>query len=229
MTDSDYTHYVGIIDRTGSMQKIRADTEGGFNQFVEDQKKLPGRATLSLYQFDSWHAASDGIGRGSGQYVTQVETVASFLPLGDVRPYKLNPRGNTPLLDAVGAVVTETGEKLAAMPEDKRPGQVIVIIATDGGENCSHEWTKDTVKALTTQQQEDYGWKFTYIGANQDAFAEAGGMGIPMAASMGYAASPGGTRNAWGRMSANVSRSRAGGQSVGIAYSDEDRAAAEEK
>lgn len=224
MTDPDYTHYVGIIDRTGSMHTIRADTEGGFNQFVQDQKKLPGRATLSLYQFDSYPAEGSG-----GQYVTQVETVADFLPLADVRRYKLSPRGNTPLLDAVGAVVTETGAKLAAMAEDKRPGQVIVIIATDGGENCSHEWTKDTVKALTTQQQEDYGWKFTYIGANQDAFAEAGGIGIPMAASMGYTASPAGTRNAWGRMSDNVSRSRAGGQSVGIAYSDDDRAAAEEK
>jgi hypothetical protein len=229
MTDSDYTHYVGLIDRTGSMQKIRADTEGGFNQFVEDQRKVPGRATLSLYQFDSWHAERDGLGRGGGLFTTQVETVADFLPLADVRRYKLVPRGNTPLLDAVGVVLTETGEKLAAMPEDKRPGQVIVIIATDGGENCSREWSKATVKALITQQQEDYGWKFTYIGANQDAFAEAGGMGIPMAASMDYAASPGGTRNAWGKMSANVSRSRAGGQSVGIAYSDEDRAAAKEE
>jgi uncharacterized protein YegL len=230
MTDPAYTHYVVLIDRTGSMQKIKDDTEGGVNAFIEDQRKVEGKATLSLYQFDSWHDIKDVSKRNMSQFSVHIETVADFLLLDQVKPYHLVPRGNTPLHDAVGMVVTETGEKLARLPEDKRPGQVIMVIATDGGENDSREWTKGQVKSLITQQTEKYGWKFTYIGANQDAFREGGGMGIPAAAVMDYAASSAGTRNAWNSMSANVAQTRqAGPGGQGVSYGSADRAAAKEE
>lgn len=82
------------------------------------------------------------------------------------------------------------GEKLAAMPEDQRPGTVILLIATDGPENSSREYTKDQVTAMLAEQQEKYGWVVVYNGAGQDAFAEAGGLGIAAAAVMDFDATP---------------------------------------
>ncbi len=52
MHDS-YTHITVILDRTGSMQSIRDDVIGGFNAFLQEQQALPGKATLTLVQFDS--------------------------------------------------------------------------------------------------------------------------------------------------------------------------------
>jgi uncharacterized protein YegL len=196
-----------IVDRSGSMVPIAKETQNGIRLFVSEQREIPGRATLSLYQFDHDH-----------------DTVHDFTPLRDVAPYTLVPRGNTALLDACGFAITTVGEKLAAMSEAERPGKVIVVIATDGQENFSREYTLAQVRDMITRQRELYGWEFAYIGANQDAFAEAGAMGIPKMSSMDYAHTNSGTKNAWMANSAAATR-YAGGQSVDIAYTEEERAA----
>lgn len=207
MTDQDYRHYVLIIDRSGSMVTIAKETQNGVRLFVSEQRDIPGRATLSLYQFDHEH-----------------NTVHDFVPLRDVAPYTLTPRGNTALLDACGFAITEVGERLAAMSEAERPGKVIVVIATDGQENFSREYKLPQIRDMITRQREEYKWEFAYIGANQDAFAEAGAMGIAKMSSMDYDATAAGTRSAWHANSAAATR-YAGGQSANVDYTDEERAA----
>lgn len=232
MTDSNYTHYVLLVDRTGSMESIAKETETGIAEYVREQAKLEGRATLTLYEFDSWHGdlAQGRHQQWDGSQHLMVNTVCDFAPIGEVPAYHLVPRGMTPLLDAVGMTVTETGERLAARPEAERPGLVIFVIVTDGGENASREWTRERVRNLISQQERDYGWRFTYLGANQDAFTEAGAMGIPVAATVNYAASHAGTQNAWGagaKWSARTRQAGPGGQSV--SYTQAERDSAEEK
>jgi hypothetical protein len=97
------------------MEPVRHDTEGGVKAFIKEQREVPGRTTLSLYQFDTEH-----------------DEVTSFSDVRDGLKWKLVPRGGTALLDAVGFAVTKTGERLATLSEDARPGEVIVLIATDG-------------------------------------------------------------------------------------------------
>lgn len=207
MTNQDYRHYVLIIDRSGSMVPIAKETQNGVRLFVSEQREIPGRATLSLYQFDHEH-----------------DTVHDFVPLRDVAPYTLVPRGNTALLDACGFAITKVGEKLAAMSEGERPGKVIVVIATDGQENFSREYKLGQIRDMITRQREQYGWEFAYVGANQDSFAEAGRMGIPQMATMDYAATTTGTNSAWLANSGSAGR-YASGQSVHLSYTDEERAA----
>jgi hypothetical protein len=182
MTDHDYVHYIMIVDRSGSMQSIRDDTEGGLRAFVDRQLKgVNGdKRTVSFYQFDNIH-----------------DTVYDFDLLEKVKNYTLVPRNSTALLDACGFAITEVGEKLAAMTEDRRPGYVMVVIATDGMENSSHEYTRKQIREMIEHQQERYNWKFTYIGANQDSFTEARGMGIPLAATLNYYPSSTGTSSSW--------------------------------
>jgi hypothetical protein len=210
MTDSNYTHYVLVIDRSGSMHSIRADAQGGINQFIKDQIALPGRATLSLYDFN-W----------------DVRTVFNFRKLSpeDNWTYRLGPSGGTALLDAVGFAVTEVGEKLDALPEAERPGKVVVLITTDGEENSSREYTLAQVKKLVTRQQDKYGWQFSYIGANVDAFANGASLGIGQDQSLSYAATPRGTKMSMAAASAATSRYVAGGASC-LEYTSTEREAA---
>lgn len=208
MTDLGYRHYLLIVDRSGTMYAIRDEAQDGIRFFVREQAALPGRATLTLCQFDN-----------------KFEVVYDFAPLAAAADYQLVPRNMTALLDACGASVTNVGERLAALPEHERPGKVIVLITTDGKENVSSKYTLAQVKDLFTRQQRDYGWQFSYVGANVDAFAEAGGMGMVSSATLDYAATPAGTRNAYAAASAASAR-YARGQSTGISYTDEERAAA---
>jgi hypothetical protein len=166
----DLTDITVVMDRSGSMEACRTDAEGGLNQFVEDQKRQGGEALFTLVQFDH-----------------EYEFVHKGVPVRDVPRLTLVPRGSTALLDALGRAIVETGERLTAMPEADRPGLVVFVILTDGGENASREYTRAKVKEMVEHQQNAYKWKFTYLGANQDAFAEAGSIGIPMArSSTGY-------------------------------------------
>jgi uncharacterized protein YegL len=210
MTNPKRRHIIFVIDRSGSIRKILSDMQGGYDQFIADQMVTDQEqgltTTASLYQFD------DGC-----------DEVHSFVPLAGALEYKIVPRGNTALHDAMGKAIVTEGEKLAALPEDERPGTVIVLSATDGLENMSHEYTKAQVAEMTAEQQEKYGWVFIYNGANQDAFAEAGGMGIAVAAVMDFDATPAGTQSSWDAASKMSSR---GAESGVYAYTDEERAAA---
>lgn len=167
---SDLTDITLVVDRSGSMQEIRDDAEGGVNAFIAAQAQAPGDAFLTLVQFD-----------------TEYEFVHQGTPIRDVGPYTLYPRGSTALLDAVGRAINETGERLAKMPEAARPALVIFVVMTDGHENSSHEFTKAKIKEMIEHQQSVYSWHFTFLGANQDAFAEAGGMGIQAAGVANFA------------------------------------------
>ena len=207
MTDSEYVHYIMIVDRSGSMRPIRKDSEGGIRAFID--KQLEGvdgsKRTVSFYQFDTEH-----------------DQLYDFDPLEKAKNYELNPRGGTALLDACGFAISQVGGKLAAMPEDKRPGYVMVVIVTDGGENSSTEYTRAQVKDMIEHQQSKYNWKFTYIGANQDAFAEAGSIGIISPSVLSWLGTGRSMNSAYAAAGAAVSMGTVSTNSV-ITYTTEQR------
>ena len=103
-------------------------------------------------------------------------------PIAEVPPLALEPRGATALLDAIGKTIHETGRRLAALPEAERPERVLFVVISDGQENASTEFSSERILAMTTHQASAYKWEFVYLGANQDAIAEAAKMGIRNAA-----------------------------------------------
>lgn len=203
MTDPTYTHLSFLLDSSGSMHAIAADVEGGFAAFIEEHRHQPGRCTVTLSDFSD-----------PGDY----RTIYTAWDIADVPPLKVEPRGMTALLDAIGRVIHETGQQLAALPEEQRPGLVIVGIMTDGLENSSREWSRAAVKALIERQEKEYSWVFSYLGANQDAVEEGARMGMRADASLTYA--PGNAAAAMGAYAASLTRLRRGvarGQDVGSA------------
>lgn len=198
---------VVILDRSGSMSSIKTDMEGGFNAFVAKQQQLPGECRLTLVQFDS----------------QGIDTIHKSLPIAQVPPLVLEPRGNTPLLDAVGHTVSHTEKRLHGTADRIDPKRVMVLIITDGQENASHEFTREVVKKLVERVTKEHQWSFVYLGADVDAFAEAQGLGIGTVSTSSYAKTATGARNAFAMTSNKLAGLRATGQSV--TFSNADRTA----
>jgi len=190
LTRSDLTHLYFLLDRSGSMQSIKSDIEGGFAAFVDEQRKGAGECRATLAQFDDVY-----------------EVVYADRDIADVPPLDLQPRNMTALHDAMGRLITDAGQQLAQLPEAQRPGTVIVAIMTDGLENASKEWTGASIKALVEQQTNAYNWTFMYMGADQDAVEVGASLGIARDHAVTY--SRGKSREVIGAAAAKVSKLRA--------------------
>ena len=172
--NKNYTEIAFILDRSGSMESCREAAMNGFNLFLHKQQQTEGLAKLTLVLFDD-------------EYLVPINA----LPVAEVIALNHDtylPRGSTALLDAIGRTIDDLGARLAAMPEQDRPGQVIVAILTDGLENSSQTYTWQQIARAIKQQTEQYRWTFLFLGANQDAIATAAQMNIAAANAATYVA-----------------------------------------
>jgi hypothetical protein len=197
MVDSNLTEIVAILDRSGSMHSLKSDTIGGFNNFIAEQKKTAGKAILTRVQFDNQYQVDF-----EGKDINEVE---------DLNDKTYVPRGSTALLDAVGRTINVVGARLSSLPEEKRPGQVIFLIITDGHENASREFSASKVKEMVKHQSDVYKWSFVFLGGGDiDSQKEQGAsIGISSNNVYGYSATSVGTRALYNNISKGVSRRRA--------------------
>lgn len=183
-----------IIDKSGSMQAIKEDAIGGFNSFLSQQKNIDREANVTFVLFDDRYQLVH-----DGKDIREVE---------ELNGTTYQPSGTTALLDAVGRTVDRVGERLDSIEDDEKTENVIVFILTDGKENASSDYTRDQVKEMIEHQQTKYDWEFIYGGANQDAFAEAGSIGIKVKNSFNFDATGEGTREAYAESSDMVANYR---------------------
>lgn len=192
---ADATMISVLIDASGSMQSVAKETIDGFNQFVEDQKKEPGKAFLTLTLFDT---------------TVSVEYVAT--PLDQVSPLTAKtyvPRGGTALWDAQGITIEATANYLDSLSAQERPAKVIFLTMTDGGENSSVDYRDPAdLKKIIDAKQEADGWLFVYTGANQDSYLVAAKMGYAASNTANYAGTGVGTMDSFQRLSSNTSSTR---------------------
>jgi hypothetical protein len=168
MSKSPFYAYI-LLDRSGSMENCRDTTIDAFNEYVMGFRRSDSvDARLTLTTFDS-----EGI-----DIVEHLKGAAQFPELSR-NTYV--PRAMTPLLDAIGKAVSDI-DKVELRPDEK----VGLVIITDGQENSSHEYKKDTIKALLEGRQKDKNWLITFLGAEIDAFADAGAIGISADQSLVY-------------------------------------------
>ena len=177
MANNELTEIVCVIDRSGSMADIKKDAIGGFNTFLAEQKKIPLPAYLTLTLFNHGYEIIHG---GRNLQEVQPLTEQSYVPAG-----------TTALLDAVGRTIDDVGKRLASMSEDQRPGKILFVILTDGLENASKDYKKDKIGEMIKHQQEKYGWRFEFLAANMDAFAEASALSIPTSNAINFQARDG--------------------------------------
>ena len=158
------TEMVFILDKSGSMAGLEADTIGGFNSMIEKQKKEEGEALVSTVLFSD-----------SSRVIHDRADLQKIEPMTDKQYYV---GGCTALIDAIGGAIHHIGNVHKYARDEDRPEHTIFIITTDGMENASHFYTSDEVKAMVKRQKEKYGWEFLFLGANIDAVETAARYGI---------------------------------------------------
>jgi hypothetical protein len=179
-----------VLDRSGSMDSIKKQTIDGFNEFVDTQRDNGAYTRITLVQFDHEY-----------QMVYEAKKIGKVEPLND---HLYVPRGMTALLDAVGHTVKLTKKRFDHLKKGA-PDKTIFVIITDGYENSSVKYTKEKVFKKVRKMEKDYGWEFVYLGANQDAIAEARQYGIAEKRAMTFAGDEEGVKNMFGAVSFNVS------------------------
>lgn len=155
-----------LLDKSGSMQNVKNDAVGGFNAFLEDQKKYPSPANLTLAWFDDTFEISF---EGNIQDAKEI----SHWPSG----------GMTALYDGIGKVFQHVSERFTK----ESPEKVIFAILTDGEENNSKEYSKQNVADLIKEHQDKYGWEVIFLAADQDAWAVSSQLNIKSANTIAYA------------------------------------------
>ena len=160
----DMVEVVFIMDRSGSMAGLEADTIGGFNAMLEKQKKESDNIIWSTLLFD---------------HITEV--VHDRVPVDKVKELDEDTyyvRGCTALLDAIGGAIHHIGNVHKYARKEDVPTKTLFVITTDGMENASASYTYKKVKHMIKRQQDKYGWEFIFLGANMDAVEVAGRIGI---------------------------------------------------
>ena len=198
--NKNLTELVYILDMSGSMGPLAADTIGGYNSLLNEQKRLEQenpalRANVTTVLFDD-------------RYIL-LHDRADIKTVSDITDKEYVPRGMTAMLDAIGRTLVRVGQNLAAMPEDERPGLVSVTIITDGYENASEEYRWDTIQKMIKEQREKYSWVFSFIGANIDFEKTSVDLGIARKMSKKFTASKAGTASVFAAITRGTSAMRA--------------------
>lgn len=190
-------YIVFVFDQSGSMGVIAQAAIDNYNNFVDEQKKLPHSAHFRLVLFNT-------------VVETQYEGDLALVPHLGGSIYK--PEGNTALYDAMADAIDETGGTLAAMSEAQRPRKVIIATMTDGQENSSQKYQGEEGRAKLAEkikhQQDVYGWEFIFLGANIDAKAVAQMLNIPADNSIQWESTPIGTQAGFAANSQTLRRMR---------------------
>ena len=184
------TEVVFILDRSGSMEGLEADTIGGFNSMLAKQKKTEGEVLVSTVLFDH-----------------ETEVLHDRVPLSEVKNMtreKYWTRGSTALLDAVGSSIQHIKNVHKYAREEDRPDKTLFVITTDGMENSSHHFDYNEVKKLVEAQKES-GWEFIFLGANIDAIGTASHLGIDADRAVNYHSDSIGTKAIFSGISSFVS------------------------
>ena len=177
--EQSITELVFILDRSGSMAGLEADTIGGFNAMLEKQKQQDGICWVTTVLFSN-----------------ESQTIHDRVRLEDVKPMTRDDYvvgGCTALIDAIGDAIQHiSGIHKYARPEDV-PAHTVFVITTDGMENASRKYSAAEVKKKIEQMKEDKGWEFLFIAANIDAVQTAGRFGIDADRAVNYHADKRGT------------------------------------
>ena len=174
------TELVFILDRSGSMFGLEADTIGGFNSMIAKQRREAGEALVSTVLFN-----------GTSTVLHDRVPLTRIEPMTE-RQYQVG--GCTALLDAIGGAIHHIGNVHKYAREEDRPEHTLFVITTDGLENASHSYSADQVRRMIRRQRENYGWEFIFLGANIDAVETAAHIGIDRSRAVNYHSDSRGTR-----------------------------------
>lgn len=192
------TMRVSIIqDRSYSMKNRRRAVVSGYNEYIGDLKDNPPEGVKDVFMtLTQFNVVADVVFRNRKLRRVNKLTEESYVP-----------SGGTALYDAIGKTIKTLEEE--AGDTDK----VLVLIMTDGEENSSTRYTKEQITEMIEEKQEEGNWTFVYIGADLDAMADGGAIGIRRGNTFSFIGTDQGYLNTYSGMS-SATRSLASSDSV---------------
>jgi hypothetical protein len=192
MHDYGLTDITIILDRSGSMGTIKNATIEAFNKFLREQKEVPGKANVTLVQFDDQYQVDyEGWDIKNACFLTQNSYV---------------PRGMTALLDAIGRTITSTEKRVLKT----NPAKIVFVIQTDGYENASKEFSQSRINEMISHLRNAHNWEFVFLGASQDAIQVATSYGILSSNAVYYMHSDEGINDVFNTVCCNLTSYRNG-------------------
>jgi len=207
----DLTLICCVNDSTGSIHSYLKSYVDGINEFLGEQKASEeGEAFYNSVVFGG---------------VTRRWSHDAFVPIAEFEPYTADTYyigGMTALYDAIGEGISNVDAFVGPLVATGRKVNVVVFVQTDGLENSSKEYSQSTVRSLIKDRQDDKGWKFVFIGANQDAVLTGAAMGVSKDTSATYVQNERAMKGVYRAVTENVSAMRSTG-GVMPSFSDEQR------
>ena len=191
------TELVFILDKSGSMYGMEADTIGGFNSMIEKQKQEEGKVIISTILFSNY-----------SKVLHDRKNLEEIEPLTE-KDYQVE--GGTALLDAIGGAIHHIGNIYKYARKEDVPEHTMFIITTDGMENASRIYSSEQVKKMVKHQEEKYGWEFLFVAANIDAVETAKSIGIRKERAANYSVKEG-TKMMYCEIDSTISEFRCSGK-----------------
>jgi hypothetical protein len=166
------TELVFLIDKSGSMFDLVADTIGGFNSAVREEAEKQSKTLVTTIFFND------------KSYVIHDRLPVSEIPLVTEDDYR--PSGCTALIDALGTSIRHIKSIHKYAREEDVPEHTVFIITTDGLENASHVYSAEEVREMVKYQTEKQDWEFIFLAANIDAVETAKSYGIEESRAVNY-------------------------------------------
>ena len=167
---------VFLLDKSGSMSGAEKDTIGGYNSFIEKEKKNNINSKVTTVLFDNnYEKLYDRVNIKEVKKLTNKEYYVG---------------GCTALYDAIGITINEM--------DKNDPDKVLFVITTDGMENASHEYNKKNIKHLIESHKN---YEFIFLGAGIDSYSEGASIGIRKENISNYSKSRKGIGNMFGAVS----------------------------
>ncbi len=155
------TEIVFILDSSGSMSSLEADTVGGYHSFLNRQKEITPDAVITTVLFcDTYEMIRSRVS------IDQAKLKKNEYAVG----------GMTALYDAVGRTIMEMSER-KPLPDEDPSQSVIFVITTDGYENASRKFDNNLVRHMIADKRA-LGWQFLFFGANIDVDEVGESLGI---------------------------------------------------
>ena len=154
-----------LLDETGSMMSVKQQAISGFNEYIETIRAGDNadsiRFTLTKFNSEKVEVVHDGV---------KLQKVA------ELTEENYQPNHLTPLYDAIGRTIRAL---------EKKKGNKLIVIQTDGQENASREYDNKSIFSLIDEKKAK-GWTFVFLGADQDAWIAGQSLGLAAGNVMSY-------------------------------------------
>lgn len=146
-----------VLDSSGSMSSQKSDIIGGVNETIRQQRNSnPEENRLVFFNIVKFND------------IVTPPTNHTLANVPFMNDSDYHTQGSTALFDAMGK----------SMDKYRNEDNVIMLIATDGQENASSEYTYKLITNMVKQFKQEKKWNFIYLSEDIDTFKQGQSIGI---------------------------------------------------